>query len=407
MTFGVLPLQPGSPHARAAASAFSSRLELLLRQRKMSVVPARKLTGEMTRLGIAANQRPTLDQLVSVGRAVGADRVLHGDLRLEPMVYAKGDVWEIEVEQIDVTSGKLRGNFKRVTAFGSAHGAEIMPSFVDRILAYDPAAAPLAMSNPTPLRAPDDAPKETGMAYVPAGEFIMGSDRGEVDEEPRHAVYTDAYFIDIHETTNAEYDRCVAAKKCKRSTARSRKKMDAPNQPVAGVGFQDAANYCAFAGKRLLTEAEWEKAARGTDERAFPWGNDWRDDRANMAWAKDGFTHTAPVGSFAGSVSPYGAHNMAGNMWEWTADLYDAEYYRKAPRRNPKGPNGPATAGSRRVMRGGSWMYNLPFFLTTHNRSPGRPHIRKMWVAFAAAKMRRAHQRVKTCAVGADVRLLN
>jgi formylglycine-generating enzyme required for sulfatase activity len=261
-----------------------------------------------------------------------------------------------------------------------------MAPFVKRILDHDPAAPPLAMKDPVPMKAPEDAPKEPGMAYVPAGEFIMGSERGEVDEEPRHIVYTDAFFIDIHEVTNAEYDGCVAARKCQKSTTRRRREMNAPAQPVAGVGYKDAVDYCRFAGKRLLTEAEWEKAARGSDERIFPWGNEWHDDFANMAWKKDGFAYTAPVGSFPQGVSPYGVHDLAGNMWEWTADLYDPDYYRKSPARNPKGPADDGNPKARRVMRGGSWMYDVPFFLTTHNRSPGRPWIRKMWVGIRCGK---------------------
>jgi formylglycine-generating enzyme required for sulfatase activity len=386
LRFVVLPLRPLAECSPSVARAFTRTLKERLRALRVQIVQRAAVEKAKALLGPKDGKGWTTEQLVALGREVGADRVLAGALRLQAMRRAPGDVWELEVEQIDARLGRARGSFKRVTAFGRAHGVALMRSFVQRILDHDPDAPPLVMKDPAPMKAPEGAPQEPGMAYVPAGEFIMGSERGEIDEEPRHVVYTDAFFIDLHEVTNAEYDRCVAAGRCQRSTARRHPKLNAPNQPVAGVGYQDAVDFCAFAGKRLLSEAEWEKAARGSDERVFPWGNEWHEDRANMAWDRDGFTHAAPVGSFPRGVSPYGVHDLAGNVWEWTADVYDPGYYRRSPARNPKGPAESGDPRKRRVMRGGSWMYDVPFFLATPNRSPGRPYIRKMWVGIRCGK---------------------
>ena len=205
------------------------------------------------------------------------------------------------------------------------------------------------------------------MVFIPAGEFLMGSPEGEGDddEHPQHTVYLDAFWIDKTEVSNAMYQKCVAAGACQPSDDYG-SDFNAPTQPAVGVSWHDAQAYCQWAGKRLPTEAEWEKAARGPDGRKYPWGNEWdvhRIKRLNFAdkntdynWsdkeADDGYQHTAPVGSYPAGASPYGALDMAGNVWEWVADWYDANYYANSPDRNPPGPD----SGQLRVMRGYSWI---------------------------------------------------
>jgi iron(II)-dependent oxidoreductase len=370
----------------ATARTATRALESQLRRLGARLVPASRLRAALREVSPGARAEWTPERAIALGRATAADRVLVGQVRLQAMVRAKGDVWEIEVHQYDVSKGALHGSFKRVSAFGRAHGLTLLPAFAKRILDYDPSAPTLTLKNPAPMKTPDDAPRQEGMVYIPAGELIMGSDRGETDEEPRHVVHTDAFWIDTFEVTNASYDACVAARQCRRSAARGNRKLNGPRQPVVGVGFDDAVAYCRFAGKRVLTEAEWEKAARGSDERTYPWGNDWHPRYANLESHEDGHAYTAPVGSFPKGVSPYGVHDMAGNAWEWTSDVYDPGYYARSPARNPKGPASTRGGRARRVMRGGSWMYDVPFFVATHNRSPGRPWIRKMFVGIRCGK---------------------
>jgi len=205
------------------------------------------------------------------------------------------------------------------------------------------------------------------IVYVPAGEFLMGSDAGDIDERPQRRVYLDAFEIDRYEVTNVQYrqfllvtghdapqrwpDRYVH--KLPDRDPDWHDTMYPPGEamyPVVGVNWQDATDYCAWAGKRLPTEAEWEKAARGTGGRVYSWGDPWDASKANVREA--GIGYTQPVGSYSAGASPYGALDMTGNAWEWVADLYDRQYYPYAPDRNPQGP--PSGTGER-ILRGGAW----------------------------------------------------
>jgi len=192
------------------------------------------------------------------------------------------------------------------------------------------------------------------MVHVPAGEFLMGRANGENDEAPERRVYVDAFYIDRTEVTNAMYKAfCDATGYLPPvsptwDTGYFRSK---PDHPALNLTWDQATAYCKWAGKRLPTEAEWEKAARGTDGRVYPWGNVWADSLTNLR-AGDRFEKAAPVGAFPAGASPYGALDMAGNVWEWCADWYLLEAYATASNRNPTGPAGPAP---RRVVRGGSF----------------------------------------------------
>jgi len=191
------------------------------------------------------------------------------------------------------------------------------------------------------------------MVYVPAGEFLMGSSdadgQAEDNEKPQHTVYLDAYWIDRTEVTNAQYRKCVEAGACPEPGCWDEDSYNAPGQPVVCVSWDDAQTYAASVGGRLPTEAEWEKAARGTDGRMFPWGNNVPD--CNRASYSNCVERPAIVGSYLAGASPYGALDMAGNVWEWVADWYDEGYYARSPARNPQSP----ASGDSRVLRGGAF----------------------------------------------------
>lgn len=196
------------------------------------------------------------------------------------------------------------------------------------------------------------------LVCVPAGEFTMGSDSGYDNEFPRHSVFLDAYWIDQTEVTNAQYARCVADGDCTAPSSSKYGDPDYASHPVVYVSWYEAEAYCTWAGRALPTEAQWEKAARGTDERIWPWGNEFDCRKVNVYGSScDGFSRTAPAGSFPDGASPYGVLDMSGNVWEWVEDWYDGNYYATYPKNNwPANPTGPES-GTFRVLRGGSWFY--------------------------------------------------
>jgi formylglycine-generating enzyme required for sulfatase activity len=205
------------------------------------------------------------------------------------------------------------------------------------------------------------------MAVVPAGEFTMGSPAGDSDEQPAHRVYVDAFSMDKYEVTVGQYAAFLQAKGV--DPPSDWKTMNQPahqKRPVANVDWAEADAYCKWAGKRLPTEAEWEKAARGTDDRIYPWGNDaptpLRANYGKTEWDNHGVL--APVGTLEDGKSPYGIYDMAGNVWEWVSDWYDYNYYKISPPQNPKGPS----SGGTKVIRGGSW-HNNARALRSANRS--------------------------------------
>jgi len=198
---------------------------------------------------------------------------------------------------------------------------------------------------------------EAEMVYVPAGEFLMGSEEGDSDESPVHTVYLDAYWIYKYEVTNEQYRSCIEAGKCEGNLENYPKN----NYPAVYIGWTDAKRYCAWTGGQLPTEAEWEKAALGTDGRTYPWGQ--VSPNCILANFSGCSNQALPVGSFPRGASPYGALDMAGNVWEWVADWYDEDYYQISPVDNPQGPE----SGEDRVLRGGSWN-NLEWSLSGSSR---------------------------------------
>jgi formylglycine-generating enzyme required for sulfatase activity len=229
--------------------------------------------------------------------------------------------------------------------------------------------------------------------FVPGGEFTMGGDfilTGYYIESPVHLVFLDPFWIDQTEVTNTMFEAFVShssyqtdAEKSGRSVVfdpETGKDLTIPgadwkhpqgpdsnlsnlvDHPVVHVSWNDALAYCKWVGRRLPTEAEWEKAARGTDARTFPWGNEFdgtllnsADVNLNVGWGNkvfdDGFQFTSPVRNYPSGASPYGVLDMSGNVWEWVNDWASESYYQSSPYSNPVGP----VSGAFRVMRGGSW----------------------------------------------------
>lgn len=232
---------------------------------------------------------------------------------------------------------------------------------------------------------------EPAMIIIQAGEFLMGSDGQAADESPRRRVWLDTYRIDRNEVTNAQYAlfaevvrQQAAALHRQRNTLlpeevirlellearnyrdprmvvylgktspRALPTFRRPDHPVVGIKWEDADAYCQWRGARLPTEAEWEKAARGTDGRTYPWGDEPPTTQANVKGVGDGFEYTAPVGSYPNGRTPDKVEDMAGNVWEWVADWYQHDAYRTGEARNPTGP----ASGREHVLRGGSWNDN-------------------------------------------------
>lgn len=187
------------------------------------------------------------------------------------------------------------------------------------------------------------------MVVVPAGWFLMGQDDGPRSNRPQHPVYLDAFAIDRTEVTNAAFAEFITETGYQAAGWDEKLLEMHADEPVVGIVWRTADTYCRWAGKRLPTEAEWEKAARGTEGRRYPWGDAWEIAYANTA--EKNFKGVLPVGTFPAGASPYGALDMAGNAAEWVADYFDFDYYRIAPDHNPLGPSAVTDHG----LRGGSW----------------------------------------------------
>ncbi len=264
---------------------------------------------------------------------------------------------------------------------------------------------PTKTVTPTPTKTPTITPTQTAtlgigstlinevdgaeLVYVPAGEFLMGITEEDLDlvlaqtwcsdcerewfqdELPQHLVYLDAYWIYQYEVTNAQYRACVEAGVCNGSLDN----YPENEKPAIYISWYQAEDYCTWAGGGLPTEAEWEKAARGTDGRTYPWGE--ASPNCNLAQYYGCGGETVTVGSFPEGASPYGALDMAGNVWEWVADWYGADYYETSPDENPVGPG----SGERRVLRGGSWI-NFGWDLRSSDRVRVNPDDASSYLGF-------------------------
>jgi formylglycine-generating enzyme required for sulfatase activity len=319
-----------------------------------------------------------------------------------------------EPKQIKIFPGTVHGT----ELFDARYGGDFRALLVNFLDGLPPTSAPDSTpAGTTRIRSTDDMV----MIYVPAGEFQMGIDangedyaqqlckdysgdmavasgvcqRGFKNEQPAHTVVLDSFWIDRTEVSNGQYRRCVEAGDCDPPVENGSHTRDSyygnsayDDYPVIWVRWDQAADYCAWAGGRLPTEAEWEYAARGPRGLTFPWGDtfdgtllnycDVDCDGVNDETVDDGYPDTAPVGSFPAGVSWCGALDMAGNVREWVADWFG--YYSSRRQVNPTGPS----LGDSRIPRGGSW-YDTPDDVRSANRGENSPDYTRHKVGFRCA----------------------
>ncbi|MED5580315.1 MAG: formylglycine-generating enzyme family protein [Nitrospinota bacterium] len=238
------------------------------------------------------------------------------------------------------------------------------------------------------------------LVFIPSGSFVIGSNNGDGDERPKRQIYVNSFWIDQHELSVGKFARFVIQTRHQTTAERKGwswvwdsslkkgkgwwrkekgvnwkkpqgissdwKKM--PDQPVSHVTWFDADSYCKWAGRELPTEAQWERAARGDEERMFPWGNERNAKNANLKGTKDGFDGVSPVGSFPQGASVFGVLDMSGNVWEWVSDWYASTHYQKMKLKNPSGP----LKGKKKVIRGASWGSKLLWSRVSNRYSRNR-----------------------------------
>jgi formylglycine-generating enzyme required for sulfatase activity len=232
----------------------------------------------------------------------------------------------------------------------------------------------------TPL--PDEAIDAKGiiMRLVPSGTFKMGGEKYD-NEKPIHDVYLGDYYMDVYEVTNAAYKLCVDDGICQLPSNTDKYNASTYAQhPVVYVNWNMAKNYCEWRDARLPTEAEWEKAARSAKAFTYPWGEGIYCSRANYQNSCVG--GTTKVGSYKSGKSPYGMYDMAGNVWEWVNDWYDAKYYQSSPSSNPLGPD----SGVSHVLRGGSWYNFYVNYARSANRDYKAPYYFNNSIGFRCAR---------------------
>ena len=256
------------------------------------------------------------------------------------------------------------------------HNTGIVP--MEATLVKNPARV-----DPLRRRSSEQSPVAHRMVLIPAGAFMMGDDHFKKAVQPRHEVSVDAFYIDRYDVTNAEYKVFVDATGHRPLPSHWRGNLYPPgkgNHPVIFVSWFDANDYCHWAGKRLPSEAEWEKAARGTDGRTYPWGNTLDVTKANVPFLKLG--DTTPVDRFEQGKSPYGVYDMAGNVFQWTAD-----WFKSYAGNDFLHPN---FGGMFRVLRGGSY-YDCSYYhcgpsFPAYNRIALTPETRAISLGFRCAR---------------------
>jgi len=240
------------------------------------------------------------------------------------------------------------------------------------------------------IRSVKISPEYESMVKIPEGYFTLGDNTfGDTSTRPAKQIFLDTYFLDKYEVTFAQYYQFVGLTGHRKPRLAGYLAVGPeglpllmnPFNPVVGISWDDASAYCIWKKKRLPTEAEWEKAAKGETHQLWPWGNDENPLNANLVGDKDGYFYTAPVGSFKNDKSPYGVYDMAGNVMEWVNDWYSENAYQSFITKNPKGPE----SGETKVIRGGSWNDSI-LRAETIVRFKMSPEYRDVTIGFRCAK---------------------
>ncbi len=285
-----------------------------------------------------------------------------------------------------VDVAKVKSPFRPLQKFKRIKGentGSLQRSLIPPVVQMAAKAKKDAEGKSSPQSPPPATPSEnSGMVLIPAGEFIMGSNERWDDEAPEHIASTEAFYIDLYEVTNEDYKAFTDATQHETPyhwpegvISKGKEK-----HPVVYVSWFDARGYCAWKGKRLPTEQEWEKASRGEDGLIYPWGYEWTLDKSNNPYKYS--TGTEPVGSYPEGRSPYGLYDMSGNVWEWVDSYYLPH------------PGNPVVRGEygedKRVLKGGSWFdclsYGCGLSAPTFNRSFFTPEVRNNSFGFRCAK---------------------
>lgn len=241
---------------------------------------------------------------------------------------------------------------------------------------------------------------EMEIILIPEGDFLMGTNENKREtsqyvigaETPEHTVFLDAYYMAKYPLTNAQYNEFLKENQYPQPKYWDDKDFNGPDHPVVGVSWHDAAKFCGWLSKktggkyRLPTEAEWEKACRGTDGRAYPWG----DEEPTPAHANfdECINHTTPINAYPMNKSPYGCMDMVGNVGEWCVDWFDYFYYKRSPYRNPTGPDSQpkgSMSGNHRSFRGGYWRFNT-LGIESYCRSGHNPSYSMDAIGFRCAR---------------------
>ncbi|MFH1488334.1 MAG: bifunctional serine/threonine-protein kinase/formylglycine-generating enzyme family protein [Pseudomonadota bacterium] len=298
----------------------------------MGVMTFEMLTGELPKLTMASQLNPKLNKTV--------DEILTKAMASDP-ADRYGNILEfIEDLEEAIKTKKVPPKDEAATVFEDAaalEGATVLEG-------ADATVVPEERPKPSPETVVD-------MTMVSAGHFWMGSSLNESKndtEKPRHRAYLSTYYIDKTPVTNQAYRKFLKEAGHPEPNYWADPQFNHPMQPVVGVSWHDAVAYAEWANKRLPTEAEWEKAAKGEESLIYPWGNEFKSGLANVDYS---LVQTSPVDQYPSGAGPYGSLDMVGNVWEWCLDWFDEKYYAASPPKNPPGPK----SGQKRVIRGGAW----------------------------------------------------